>query len=164
MSRYSGRKFGHPIGIPEYPDIYPEYPMKRCSNVFPRDLWLATCDHVAAIQHIFLLLVTTGKPTYAECQVLCRVQNLKHSAKELFVECPPKSTRWTTGTQRNKSLPSAGQLALGKDTLCRVSQAKHSTKHNSTCTAHVTAGARPLMFVKCQSGGTRQTCAFAECP
>ena len=124
----SGLPIGCPNGNPEYPDIYPEYPMKRCSNVFPRDLWLATCDHVAAIQHIFLLLVTTGKPTYAECQVLCWVQNLEHSAKELFVECPPKSTRWTTGTQRNKSLPSAGQLALGKAALCRVLACGHSAK------------------------------------
>ena len=51
---------------------------------------------------------TTGKPTYAECQDLCRVQNLEHSAKLLFAECQ------ITCTRRNISLPSAGQLTLGK--------------------------------------------------
>ena len=102
--------------------------------------------------------ITTGKPTYAECQDLCRVQNLEHSAKLLFAECQKTCTRRTTGTRRPISLPSASQMALGKDTLCQVPVSWHSAK-SVTCTAPTRR--RPLrwgllLFAECLQGDTRQ--------
>ena len=106
---------------------------------------------------------TTGKPTYAECQGLYRVQHLEHSANVLFVECLPKSTRWTTDTRRNKSLPSAGQLALGKATLCRVPASWHSV---NTITCIAPTRRRPLrwgllLFAEWPTVDTRQTLSRA---
>jgi hypothetical protein len=66
--------------------------------------------------------VTLGKEPFAECQkktlgkeTLCRVSNIKHSAKGLFAEC--------------FLLPRVFCVALGKELFCRVPKIKHSAKN-----------------------------------
>ena len=126
-----------------------------------------------------MVYITTGNPTYAECRRLCRVHNIEHSAKLLFAECLPKSTRQTDNIRRKKTLPSASHVALGKATLCRVPKSRHSANaplpsaawaalgnkchvrhtspHTPVVSPHmpVTTGP-PLFFVECLTVCTRQ--------
>ena len=44
---------------------------------------------------------TTGNNTYAECQILCRVHNIEHSAEFTFAECFTKSPRQKPDTRQN---------------------------------------------------------------
>ena len=74
----------------------------------------------------------------------CRVQNHEHSAKPLFAKCQTTCTRRTTGTRWNISLPSAGQLTLGKY------RHVHRTHPQTTVTVGL------LLFAKCLQGDTRQ--------
>jgi len=109
---------------------------------------------------------------YAECRMLCRVHNIEHSAKLLFAECLRKSTRQTDNTRRQKTLPSASHVALGKATLCRVPKSRHSVneplpsaawaalvnkchvRHTNPHTP-ITTGP-PLFFAECLTMCTRQ--------
>ena len=94
------------------------------------------------VTHLITILpsITTGNPMYAKCQGLCRVQNIEHSAKLLFAECLPKSTRQTDDTQRKKTLLSAGHVTLGKPTFaeCHVG----STRQIASRAPHTPAHAR----------------------
>jgi hypothetical protein len=64
-----------------------------------------------AITATITCAITTGNEGFAECQNLCRVQKLGHSAKSNFAEC----SAWQSKTH-------------GKFTLCRVS----GTQQNKT--------------------------------
>ena len=71
-----------------------------------------TCDGVdhgihrqVFLQWSFLLrrvlVPTTGNNTYAECQRLCQVHNIEHSAAFTFAECFTKSPRQKPNTRQN---------------------------------------------------------------
>jgi hypothetical protein len=150
-------------------------------SIFPpsrEQCWF--CAASGHMQNLFfhncMLTITTRNPTYAECRRLCRVQNIEHLAKLLFAECLPKSTRQTDDTRRNKSLPSAGHVALGKAKLCRVPKAGHSANPTLSSAMWPALGkqrhvrrkrphtpvttespSRPLLFAECPQGDTRQT-------
>ena len=114
------------------------------------------------------------------------MQDIEHSANLQFAECLPKSTRQIDDTRRNKSLPSAGHLALGKSKLCRVPKVGHSAKPTLPSATRPALGKQnfaeclradtqqslsraphptvtpfprplPLYFAECQVGDTRQT-------
>ena len=106
-----------------------------------------------------MVYITTGNPTYAECRRLCRVHNIKHSAKLLFAECLPKSTRQTDNIRRKKTLPSASHVALGKATLCRVPKSRHSA-NSVTCATH--ARTRPLQRGRRYSLPSASQCALGK--
>ena len=123
---------------------------------------------------------TTEKTIFAECQRLCRVYFIGHSAKTVFAECQIKYTRQKKNTRQNASLPSAFFLALSKYVFCRV--LFFSTRQNASLPSafFLALGkdvfCRVLRLCRVPFSGTRQRCilpsaifrhtakcVFAEC-
>jgi hypothetical protein len=105
-----------------------------------------------------MTIATTGNQHFAECQILCQVQNIGHSANRLFAECRTRQRQthgelilyWASGTRQRKTLGKerfAECRALGKGwhsanrrqevtvghavTVCRVSGPRHSAKRTA---------------------------------
>ena len=78
---------------------------------------------------------TTGIASFAECQELCRVFYIGHSAKDVFAECPNSNTRQRHDPRQSWSLPSA--------------QDRHSTKTFSLPSAQICHSAKTF-FAECQ--------------
>ena len=105
---------------------------------------------------------TTGNRHFAECQRLCRVYFIGHSANTVFAECQIKYTRQKKNTRQNASLPSAFFLALGKDVFCRV--LFFGTWQNASLPSAFFWHSTKMYFAECLCFGTQQRgilpCAF----
>ena len=96
--------------------------------------WPLQRRYFGAIARYLKHWFTTGNPAFAECQGLCRVPNLGHSATSFFAECLAWGTRQNRGTRQRKalgkyaSLPSAESQALGKEISLPCALLWHSAK------------------------------------
>ena len=81
---------------------------------------------------------TTGNWLYAECPILCREQNIGHSAKLPFAESYTKNTRQRNDTRHIAALPSATYRTLGKDgfTKCQMAGTRHTLPLPSAGSRH----------------------------
>ena len=119
---------------------------------------------------------TTGNSIVAECRLLCRVPKVEHLATRAYTECYTKDTRQrhdtrqyyvcrvlaqehtvnfsftvclTRGTRQTSVLPSAGNLALGKESTFPPCDQTPCQRRADSVTE--------LVFAECRDHGTRQS-------
>ena len=108
--------------------------------------------------------VRRGKKTYffTECQNICRVHSIGHSAKKLFAECCRNHTRQNNGTRHTKLFVECWKKRpLGKLRKKHSAKQRHTAKNRHVDIRQLVC--LPLGVCQVSVSSTQQKSKFAEC-